>query len=144
MIRAAETKDLDALVDMGLQFIAQTSYQDSVTKNPACLRAFAASLLTNPDGAIFVAERNGVAIGMIGILAFVHHMTGVKIAVETFWWMDPRARGDGVRLLARAEAWAKEHGAVSMQMVAPTERVGQFYERRGYRRVETTYERVCA
>jgi GNAT superfamily N-acetyltransferase len=64
------------------------------------------------------------------------------MAFEVVWWVEPEARGDGVRLLRAAEDWAIEQGIGKMQMVAPNERVGALYERMGYLPVETSYQRT--
>ena len=60
------------------------------------------------------------------------------------WWVDPAARGIGLALLRRAERWAAETGAAAIQMIAPATnpRVGRIYERRGYRALETSYQRA--
>jgi len=58
-----------------------------------------------------------------------------------FWWVTPGQRGDGVRLLRAAESWAIERGAKTLQMIAPTERVGQFYARMGFTRADISYQK---
>ena len=43
---------------------------------------------------------------MIGLLLFENPITGEPTVSELFWWVEPEARGSGVRLLKRAEQWA--------------------------------------
>lgn len=141
MIREATPADVARIVEMGTRFVSDTTYRAFLTINPSQMAVFVARLIDGPASVIFVAERNGALLGMIGMLIFPHHMSGDLIAAEAFWWVEPEARGAGVRLLKTAEGWALTSGAKFLQMVAPTDRVGQLYERRGYARVETSYQR---
>ena len=140
-IRTATVDDVPRLVALGCDQIAAV-YDGVVLENPAQLAATATQLVTGPAGAVFVAERDGALVGMIGLVRYVHHLSGVVTAGEVMWWMDPAARGGGVALLTRAERWAAETGARQLQMIAPAAnaRVGRLYERRGYRAVETSYQ----
>ncbi len=97
-------------------------------------------LLENPDAAIFLSG-NGTPTGMIAMLAYDHPFSGERIAFEVVWWVDPEARGDGLRLLRAAEEWARDQGIKKMQMIAPNERVGVLYQRLGYLPVETSFQR---
>jgi GNAT superfamily N-acetyltransferase len=125
---------------MGRQQIAAT-YGDTFADNPAQLEALATQLVTSPTSVVFVAEGKEGVVGMIGLIRYVHHLTGACTVGEVMWWLDPEARGSGLALLKRAERWALETGATAIQMMASDARVGRLYERRGYRLVETTYQR---
>lgn len=140
-IRPATLADVPRLVAMGRQQIAAT-YGDAVAENPAQLEALATLLVTLPACAVFVAGRDGALVGMIGLVAFAHHLSGLPTVGEVMWWMDPAARGAGLALLRRGEQWARAQGATVLQMAAPVGScAGLLYERRGYRAVETTYVR---
>ena len=117
-------------------------YGDTVADAPAQVEATVTQLVTSPTATVFVAERDGLVIGMIGLMRYVHHASGLPTAGEVMWWVEPEARGRGVALLTRAERWAAETGAQQIQMVAPATnaRVGRLYERRGYRAIETSYQ----
>lgn len=127
---------------MGERFLTQTVYRGRVTVNPEQMAKLVAQLLDGETGVIFVSEHEGDVVGMIGLLAFLHPIAGELSVSEVFWWVEPEHRGGGVRLLKRAEAWAREIGAVKLFMVAPTAEVGQLYERLGYASLETCYERA--
>lgn len=127
---------------MGRRFIESSHYRAIVPDNPDQLRTTAAGLITSESGFVAVDDRDGTLVGMIGILLFPHHLSGERIAGEVFWWVEPERRGGGVRLMKRAEAWAKDHGAVRMQMIAPSAPVGALYARLGYAPVEIAYERA--
>jgi len=141
MIRQATLADVPRLVAMGREQVAAV-YDGTVPDDPEQVEATVRSLLDGPHVATFDSERDGVVIGMIGLLRFVHPVTGLATVGEIMWWMDPAARGTGVQLLTRAEQWAADVGAVTLQMQAPTPRVEQLYVHRGYRRAEVTYTRA--
>jgi GNAT superfamily N-acetyltransferase len=140
-IRPATLADVPRLVAMGRQQIAAL-YGGAVADDPAALEALATQLVTAPTCACFVADQEGAVVGMIGLVGYAHHLSGVSTVGEVMWWVDPGARGAGLALLRRAERWAAETGAQVMQMMAPATNplVGRLYERRGYQAVETTYQ----
>jgi GNAT superfamily N-acetyltransferase len=142
-IRPATLADVPRLVAMGRQQLAAT-YGDAIADAPAALEALATQLVTTPTCACFVADQAGAVVGMIGLVAYAHPCAGAPTAGEVMWWVDPAARGIGAALLKRAERWACETGASQIQMIAPAggdPRVGLLYQRRGYRALETTYQR---
>ena len=141
MIRHATDADLPAIVAMGRRFLAETAYQGRIGENPQQMETLAATLINRDDATLLVSEGGGELDGMIGIIGFPHPISGELTVGELFWWTTPEHRGAGVRLLRAAEAWAKAQGAKRMQMIAPTERVGQFYARVGYEAVETVFQR---
>lgn len=142
MIREATLTDVDGLVRMGLQMRASTSYAATVAENPAQMRKSAIDLITQL-GVVFVAEDHGALVGMIGLVAFDHFISGVPTVSEAFFWVDPEYRGSvGVRLLKAALAWATDHGAKKLQMIQPMgeARVGALYEALGFARIEVAWE----
>jgi GNAT superfamily N-acetyltransferase len=126
---------------MGARFISETDYAGIISVNPDRLSASVKAVADNPDGVILVSGSDATITGMIAMLAYDHPFSGERMAFEVVWWVEPEARGDGVRLLRAAEDWAIEQGIGKMQMVAPNERVGALYERMGYLPVETSYQR---
>lgn len=143
MIRLALHGDIPRAVAMGRRFIAETSYQGGIADNPERLALTAQRLIEGEDSALFLAEQDTGIVGMIGVYTYTHPYSDELFATELFWWMDPEKRGAGIRLLRAAEAWARERGAKVLQVVAPksNERLGVLYERLGFARVETCYQR---
>lgn len=141
MIRLAVKADIPRLVKMGLNFISSTSYRDFIDGNPDALAILMARLIQHEEAGLFVLERDGDVIGMIAGHLFTHPISGQRVGGEVFWWVEPGSRGVGSELLDRIEAWFTAMGCRKSQMIAPNDAVGRFYERRGYRRVETTYQR---
>jgi GNAT superfamily N-acetyltransferase len=138
-IRPATLSDIQALLVMGQRFGVTSGYSRWVPHNPTQLRALAERLITEATGVLLVVERAGALVGMIGVVLFPHHLSGALTAGELFFWVSPEHRGVGVRLLRHAEAWARDHGATMMQMVAPTEDVERLYAHLGYERLEVAY-----
>ena len=143
VIRRATEDDVPAITDMACHQVAAL-YAGVWPENPAQLEALATQLVTTPNSVVFIAEREGQPIGMIAMVEYQHHISGRRTAGEVAWWLEPDARGMGVKLLKRAERWAAEQGAEDLQMMAPVPRVGRLYEHLGYRLLETTYQRAVS
>lgn len=146
-IREATAADLPTLVTMGRRF--QREVFGVLADNPAHLEALGQQLLARADSVLFVADGAAGVVGMIGMMVVPHLMSGERVATELFWWTEPEHRGVGLRLFRQAEAWARAHDAVFMQMEAPTLRdlgqdVGVLYQRLGFVEVERTYLRRFA
>ena len=78
-------------------------------------------------------------VAMLGLLVYPHLLSNDRVAGEIMYWVEPSARGGGVRLLRAGERWAAAHGATVLQLVSPTPEVDQFYARCGYVPVERMY-----
>jgi len=141
MIRRAVASDRDAVVDLGLRFLRETAYAGRIAENVGQMESLADALIGSDRTVIVVAELDGALVGMIGMVANAHHISGEPIAGEVMWWVNPESRGIGVRLLRAAEQWAREQGAVKVHMIAPDAQVGELYQRLGYEAIETTYQR---
>lgn len=142
-IRLATEADVDAIVAMGARFL-DTVYAQKIHANADALAQLARLLLASADGVIYVAEHAGAVVGMMGLLRYMHPMSGEPTVTEVMWWMDPEARGAGVRLFRVGETWARAQGATVIQMIAPSPAVERFYARVGYEPVERTYQRRIA
>jgi GNAT superfamily N-acetyltransferase len=143
VIREATADDIPALVRMGMQF-SDTVYADRMDAQPEAIAGSLVSLLDSEIGQVFVSVRSGQVTGVIVLVRFVQPFSGQVTVSELAWWVDPGARGHGVRLLQRAEQWAKEQGAVWLQVAAPSEAVGRLYERMGFEPLEVAYQRRVA
>jgi GNAT superfamily N-acetyltransferase len=141
MIRAATKDDTARIVEMGERFASETEYREFITVDPERVREVVSNLVESENGVIFVSGSDATLTGMIGLVIYDHVWSGEATAFEVVWWVEPEARGDGVRLLRAAEKWARSKGIEKMQMVAPNRKVGILYERCGYVPVETSYQR---
>lgn len=139
-IREATTNDVNALVAMGTRFL-DSVYARKIHANADALRSLSVGLLASADAVIYVAELGSEIVGMMGLMRYVHPMSGELTASEVMWWVDPERRGSGIRLFRVGEAWAQDSGATVIQMIAPSPEVERFYVRAGYEPVERTYQR---
>lgn len=145
MIRLAVIADIDRIVALGKHFHASTQYSRLIGASPDAMEKLAFDLITGADSDIIVSTTDdGILdnsiVGMLGLTAFQHPISGELFATEFFWWVEPEYRGRGVRLLRTAERWARTRGARALQMIAPTPEVADIYSRLGYEELETTYQ----
>jgi Acetyltransferase (GNAT) family. len=140
-IRHARLSDISSLVEMGGRFVRSSAYGKILADDADARKALMRRLIESSDGAIFVSQRNGHLTGMIGVAAYQHPWSGQWIAGELFWWVEPEARGSGIKLLKRAEYWMKSKGCAIAQMVAPNDRVARVYQRLGYAKLEEAWQR---
>jgi GNAT superfamily N-acetyltransferase len=139
-IREADLTDIDVIVALGHRFASESVYADRLTVSPTAMKTVAEWLLSG-SGAIFLAERDGIAVAMIGLAVYPHFLSGQRYGSEVFWWCNPESRGLGLRLLREGEAWVREQGGTFMQLTAPSEDVERLYVKLGYNRVESVYSK---
>ena len=128
------------MVAMGGRFLASTIYRELLADSPRQMEVLATAFVNDPDKVALIAVDANRVTGMILVLLHTHFLSGEQMAGEVAWWVEPDARGTGLRLLRAAERWAREHGAVKFQMIAPTPDVERIYQARHYAKVETTYQ----
>jgi GNAT superfamily N-acetyltransferase len=139
MIRAATPADIPRLVHLGTRFMRESRYGRHLTVNPDAMAALARGLIEAEHGLVLVDEQAGEVVGMIGVIATHHPHSGDPVMSELFWYVLPRARGGGVKLLLAAEAWARENGIRKSLVVSPNDTVAALYERLGYEPLERQF-----
>jgi GNAT superfamily N-acetyltransferase len=107
MIRQATSDDLPRLMAVAAQFWALTPwFRMGVERDDIAICSTLENAIEN--GSCFVGDK-GVIFGFMGpVWASPQH----KIAVELAWW----GAGEGMELLAAFEDWAKDNGAIGVQM----------------------------
>jgi GNAT superfamily N-acetyltransferase len=135
IVRQAGLADVDAvapLFDAYRQFYQQPS-------DPALARAFIAERLAHSESVIFLAERDGQAVGFVQLYPL---FSSTAARPRRLWllndlFVSPSARGGGVAraLMDRARRLGEETGAVGLELVtartnAPAQRL---YESLGWR-----------
>jgi GNAT superfamily N-acetyltransferase len=92
------------------------------------------------DHTVFVAEMNDQIAGWVGVFVFRCMEMDARAEISGFV-VDERVRsqGIGMKLLARAEEWARERGCtvIGLRSNVIRERAHLFYERHGYKHVKT-------
>jgi Acetyltransferase (GNAT) family len=141
LIRAATEADLPDIVRLGRQSLIDGPYAGIIKDNPEHAAQLALSVIQGRGGRILLLEIEKRVVGLLGFFIFVHYFTGEPTATEIMWYVEPESRIGigGLELMWEAEKQAKEMGATWMGFTAPNEAVGEFYERRKYRKMETTY-----
>jgi GNAT superfamily N-acetyltransferase len=97
---------------------------------------------------LWVAEVGGDVVGAIGGVQFPHLFNGKPSVMESFWYVHPDHRHGliAMRLLRSLERWAGEIKAQHIIMAhldtLNPERIGEFYEKQGYKRLETHYAKA--
>jgi GNAT superfamily N-acetyltransferase len=105
----------------------------------SCLR-----YMQDGSGAVFgLFDRNGEIIGGLGCIKGPELSSGIMVAVETFWFVTPGKRGNGLALVDAFEQWARDNGCVKAAMIhlvdSHPESLKRFYEMSGYVPVEVHY-----
>lgn len=143
-VRRATVDDVSALADMGVRFIERTGYAGRLPLDRDTFAFRLMPLVTHPAAFIAVTNDAEGLTGAIGAAVAPDLFTDASKVLELFWWVEPRARGAkvGSALFDALTAWATESGAVSLGMIEPPNapEVASFYERRGLKRLETTWE----
>ena len=140
-VRLATAADIPALVEMGARFHAFSADPVPYCRDSAALSA--QGLLQM--GFALIAERDGEAVGMIGVAVVpLFFNARTQLAQELMWWVADDARGTGaaLALLRAAEDEARARGAGRLQMIAlanSPDHVALIYTRLGFRHCETAY-----
>lgn len=146
-IRAARYGERAALLSLAVHFAQSPPYARMFeTVEPWHIGQLIDRLFAlGEEAAIFVAVEDDAVFGGLAIMDVPHLFTGEHYADELCWWVEPNRRGlrAGPQLLCRAEEWARARGLRTCKMVAPVPSdVGRFYEKMGYRALETAYVKV--
>jgi GNAT superfamily N-acetyltransferase len=93
---------------------------------------------------IFIAELEDKTIqGAIGFIISKDFHEDTKIAIETFWFVDPTYRGIGKELFNVFEATAKSMGCKKLAMIhladSYPDSLEAFYLKNGYKLLEKHY-----
>ncbi len=145
-IRELRVEDLAPLSELGAAFFAEGNLPGEF--KPAVFIA-TWTLMLELNRAILLGaiddEQNGRIVGALGAIISPDLNDGAAVATECFWFVEPEARGCGLRLFTAYEQLAIERGAVRLTMthlrgLQPDE-LARLYERRGYRAVEVQYHK---
>jgi GNAT superfamily N-acetyltransferase len=145
MIRVATAEDHDGIMAMARRFLsADGPYGDRFTLDEERVSGLTHVMVGGADHLVLVADVDGEPVGMLVMFVFAHPLTGEQIASELCWWMEPEFRSSrlALKLLRDGEAWAKKQGAAVIEMIAPNERVAEFYGHMGYERTDVHYRKT--
>lgn len=132
-IRVARVDDIPAMAGLlGELFAIEADFQPDPVRQEAGLKL----LLQSPSAKIWVAEREGRAVGMITLQLLVSTAEGgpvgliEDVVVAQAW----RGHGLGRELLVVSERWARENGLKRLQLLADSGngQALEFYRRMGW------------
>ena len=143
-VRPAEISDTQRLVVMGAEFTEQ--YGNGVEPCIDSMVALIEALVSEGDGALFVAVEDGFVCGMVGVAFYQSHLNqSHRMGQELFFWVDEDYRGGphAKNLLDSAELWASENDCDKLALMSVADlrgdAVGLLYSRRGYKKAEITF-----
>lgn len=100
-------------------------------------------MIQSGKGKILAMKKNNEFIGAIGLVLNPSLEDGVLTCMEAFWYVDEKHRGQGLKLLLKAEKEARSMGAKRFMMMylenSMPEKVKNVYERLNFRKIQTSY-----
>lgn len=100
-------------------------------------------MIQSGKGKILAMKKNNEFIGAIGLVLNPSLEDGVLTCMESFWYVDEKHRGQGLKLLLKAEKEARSMGAKRFMMMylenSMPEKVKNVYERLNFRKIQTSY-----
>ena len=145
-VRKPEYADLGRYTELATQFIAASPLNSVVPVTADSVANFLISAVDNPMIGIWLAEKDGVMVGICGAIKYpLYFSPQHTIVQELWWWLTPEARGSGAgqALYKTLEAWAQESDAAALFMIAldddRVEKTSKFYARAGFKPMERTF-----
>ena len=103
------------------------------------------SLVDQTGDAMFLLIDDGNIVGMISGVVLPNRMSGGKMFQEFMWFVKPRYRTQGIRLLKTLEAWCRSNGVNTIMMAVMhdkmNDKLDHMYKKMGYKPIETHYMR---
>ncbi len=95
------------------------------------------------EGGFALINKEGKCIGVLAGKTVNIMVNNTKVFQEAVWYVDPEYRMDGIKMLKTAQSILFKEGYQLMVMVclhnSKTEKLHAFYERLGYKPMETHY-----
>lgn len=143
MVRKIDGHELSLTIDCAKQFFAESKLPGTLNLDHWMCEW--ESLITTGIGEIFVYERNGEVIGMLGGLFWPCSMTADLEALEGFWFVKPEHRKGmaAIKILKAFEDEAAKRGCKRVKMVHLWEvnpgNADNIYRRAGYSVLQVHY-----
>lgn len=135
--------EIENLIPLAKAFIAESG--EDIPFDPDHFKETWEQILASDAGAIIKYEKDGKIIGALGFLVYKDILSGELKSTETFWFVSKEFRGVGLLLFDEFERISKERGVKRIMMAhlskLTPERLKTLYLKKGYREVETYYER---
>jgi GNAT superfamily N-acetyltransferase len=146
IVRKAVPSDLPQYVVLAQAFHAASPMHGSIEFDVQGYSDFYLTSLKNNDMGIWLAEIDGLIVGICGAIAYPLYFNPNALAVqELWWWLTPAARGSGAggKMFKQIEQWAKERNASALFMIAlednRAKKMENLYIRAGFKPMERTF-----
>lgn len=132
----------EAIASLGAEFYEQSKIPGKFS--PEFFTDFWEKCIKSGIGCQWVYKQADKIVGTIGTLIILSPFNGETVAEETFWFVGADHRGTaGIKLFLMAEAHAKSLGCDSMKVgylnSLGAEKLHSFYERRGFKVLQTQF-----
>lgn len=140
VVKANNKSEIVAVVTVAANFSDESKYvvvDIDITSNSYW------SFIESGIGCIFLLKDQDKIVGGLGAIKYPDLHSGVLTAVETFWYVLPEYRGEGLKLLDAYEQWASDNNCGKMAMIhmvdSMPKALEKLYTRRGYQLIEKHY-----
>ena len=137
-VRLAEVGDIDALINLGREFHAESPYSDT-NYDEIALAEFLLRGMRSMSTEIFVAVDDGTVVGAACVsMTKMYFSADTYFATELFWFVASNSRGKraGIDLLKAMEVWSAAKGCKFLSVISFRGKAPQKYTP-----IETTYYR---
>lgn len=137
-MKIATIDDHDEILSMAMKFMEQTGYTEY--SNEETISNLINTILSGKQNEMIILLKPGIGFlaGMSSPFVFGPHL----IASEVAWWIneDKRKTGAGAELVEAFEYWAKNvAGCTIITLTSLDDKIGKFYEKKGYKLYERAY-----
>ena len=142
MIRAATIDDINSIVPLLLEFWINSPFPEFIEPDAETLYETIVWLINNENGLLHVLEKKSKVVGVVGFIMQPSWFNNNHItALELFWYVKPKYRGNGIRLLLHAKKEAQKLGANTIEMgaVPPYQLTENIYDRMGLKPTDRKY-----
>jgi GNAT superfamily N-acetyltransferase len=151
IVRNAIAEDLPRYLPLAQAFHAASPMHGVIPFDVNGFSNFFLQAVQNSNLGVWLAEDDGVVIGITGALFYPMYFSPTSMVVqELWWWLTPESRGKGAgqAMYKTIESWAAAKGAVALFMIALEDeranKMANLYARKGFRPMERTYIREVA
>lgn len=141
MIKEVEVHELARVSEIGKQFFEESNIPGKIDPEVFCKNW--KTLIEVGMGKIYGMYSDGIFIGGLGALLTPDLNDGKKVATEAFWFVSPKFRGAGIKLLLFFLNRAKEIGCERVIMVhlfnSHSEQLSKLYQNLGFQPIEKHY-----
>jgi len=137
-IRVADTRDLEAIVSMLEELVADKVPRRARNRYVKTMREEQKRMLLEPTAVWFVAQREGALVGCARATVHEQHPLLAYLEKRDYGYVfgvfvkkDERRTGTGKKLLAKCESWLREKGARWSFLHSTIDGI-PFYEALGY------------